>query len=269
MRSTVLIVAILAVVANAGLFSRRAAPETTMYGFLKGDWNVLVYRSSVDKMTIPEEQDNMFFTFAERVNNSYVLDGSYVTDDGRRYFKVEFTGKFLGEFFVAKEEVYSKKEEKAEIADDNNEVKEQEEEKKEEEAAVMNIPDDMWNPLFKIDFQNLTKLQFISQGTLATGGVYQSTISVAQAPSFVFTVHKDKEVITYLAVKKIAARTPSFFEKYGMFIMLAFMMFMNGGNKGMAPPPQQGQGQGEGEGEGEGEGNATQGTPAGAAEATE
>jgi len=253
MRSLFVAVVVLATIASAGLFSPPKKPEITMYDFLKGEWDMVMFRSPLTSGEIPEEQESVHFSFTGRNTTKDVLDGVYATDEGRKYFQVRFMSGFLGEYLVPVAGAVPAKAAKpaANVEDENNKVEEAEEEEKVE------LGDDQFESLFKFNFQNLTALHFIAQGKYGKDATYQATVSSAQKPSFVFTVRTDKEIITLLATKYMPAPQPTFFQKYGMIIMMSVMMFTQ--MRAKPPVPQQ---EREGE-EGEGDGN-NQGQPAAA-----
>jgi len=247
-----------------------AAGETTIYDFLKGEWDIYVYKTPFATGEMPEDIESTRYTFDPRNGTTSVLDGSVVTEDGKDRFQVRLSGPFVGEYLIAKsdEEAAPKEGEKAEtkeiLGEDMGlkateptleETKEEDNEDAEEEEEDLDL-----QSIFKFNFVNVTEGHFVSQGTWGENGVYQAVISTGAKPSFTMTVYKvvdgkTSEYTTVLAKKIVPRPQPSFMQKYGMLIMMGVMMMMN-----MAKTPSMAGGAAAG---GEGDGAA----PAGAAPA--
>jgi len=219
-----------------------AAGETTIYDFLKGEWDVYVYKTPFATGELPEDIESTRYTLDARNGTNSVLDGSFMTDDGKERFQVRVSGQFVGEYLVVKSDEAEtpkeeKKEEKEVLGEDMGlkateptleEKKEEDEDNaEEEEDADLDL-----QSIFKFNFVNVTEGHFVAQGAYGENGVYQAIISNGAKPSFTMTIYKvvdgkTTEYTTVLAKKIVPRPQPSFMQKYGMLIMMGVMMMMN------------------------------------------
>lgn len=206
------VVAAVAVVAVFGAAVAAGAGETNVYDFLAGDWDYTMYKTPLRTGDIPEALDTLHVAFAKRNGSTTVLDGRYVVDDDVHRVQVNFVDQFTGEYLVEKPAAAAKKDD-----DDENEL----------EGEVE------FEVLFKFSFVNVTAGHFVSQGAFGAHGAYQAVISAGAAPSFAMTVYElndadaATEYGTVLAKKVLPPRQPSFFQKYGLALMMGVMMLMN------------------------------------------
>jgi len=234
---------VFAVVAIAAL----CAAESTVYEFLKGDWDIFVYKTAMANGEMPEDIESTHYTFVPRNGTTDVLDGSVVTEEGKDRFQVRLSGPFVGEYFTVKGDEAANVEKKPAAAEgaateelgedmglkateptvkptNENTEDEDEDEDEEEELDLQSI--------FKFNFVNVTEGHFVSQGTWGENGVYQAIISNGAKPSFTMTIYKvvdgkTTEYTTVLAKKVLPRPQPSFMQKYGMLIMMGVMLLMN------------------------------------------
>jgi len=239
-----------------------AAGETTIYDFLKGEWDIYVYKTPFTTGEMPEDIESTRYTFEARNGTTSVLDGFLLTEEGKERFQVRLSGQFVGEYLVVKSDEAAeaaapaaeekKKEEPAEVLGEDMglkateptvQEKEEEDEEEEEEDADLDL-----QSVFKFNLVNVTEGHFVSQGPWGENGMYQAIISTGAKPSFTMTIYKivdgkTSEYTTVLAKKIVPRPQPSFMQKYGMLIMMGVMMMMN-----MAKTPSMAGGNAAGEG---------------------
>jgi hypothetical protein len=206
-------VVVLVISAAALLGLAAAAGEVSVYEFLAGEWEYLVYKTDVRTGELPEElPTTIHYTFDKRNGSTTVLDGSYLLDDTRVEFQVHFLSAFAGEHLVPKEEA----------APPKPEGEDTEGETAEETEFV---------PLFKFNFLNVSAGHYVSQGTYGEHGVYQAIISTGAAPSFTMTIMSKEagsaEYTTVLAKKILPPKQQTFFQKYGLALMMGAILLMN------------------------------------------
>jgi len=245
---------VFAVMAIAAL----CAAESTIYDFLKGEWDIYVYKTPFANAEMPDDIESTHYSFVPRNGTTSVLDGSVVTEEGKDHFQVRLSGPFVGEYLTVKteEEAATKTEETEkkpateELGEDMGlkatepTVKENEENDDEDDEET----DVDLQSVFKFNFVNVTEGHFVSQGTWGENGVYQAVISNGAKPSFTMTIYKvvdgkATEYTTVLAKKILPRPEPSFMQKYGMLIMMGTMLLMN-----MAKTPSMAGGAAPGEG---------------------
>jgi len=232
-----------------------AAGESTIYDFLKGDWDIYVYKTPFANAEMPEEVESTRYTFEARNGTTSILDGFTLSEEGKERFQVRTSGPFIGEYLVMKTDgeaaaPETKKEDAEPLGEDMGlkateptlEEKEDDDDDDEEEEDV-----DLQS-MFKFNFVNLTEGHYVSQGTWGENGVYQAVISTGAKPSFTMTIYKvvdgkASEYTTVLAKKIVPRPQPTFMQKYGMLIMMGVMMMMN-----MAKTPSMAGGAAAGEG---------------------
>jgi len=219
--------------------------QHTIYDFLAGDWDIMVYKTPFANAEIPEDIVSTRYNFAVRNDTKDILNGMIVEEEGNKRFQVRLTGPFSGEYLLLKNEDVAEEEEKKEapaataaapedLGEDMGmkateptvEEKEEDEEEKEEEIEL-----DL-ESVFKFHFVNLTEGIFISQGKYGEDSVYQAVISATAKPSFTMTLYKvvdgkTTEYTTVIAKKVLSPPQPSFMQKYGMLIMMGSMLLMN------------------------------------------
>jgi len=225
---------VVALVAVAAL----CAAESTIYDFLKGDWNIFVYKTPFAVAELPEDIESNHYTFTARNGTTSILDGVVATEDGNEQFQVRLSGPFVGEYLLVKSDdaaAEKKKDEEAapEVGEDmglkptENTVEEKEEDEEDNDDAELDL-----QSLFKFNFVNLTEGHYVSQGAWGENGAYQAVISTGAKPSFTMTIYKivdgkASEYTTILAKKVLPRPEPSFMQKYGMLIMMGTMLLMN------------------------------------------
>jgi len=217
-----------------------AAGEPTIYDFLKGDWDIYVYKTPFATGEMPEDIESTRYTFTPRNGTTSILDGALLTEEGKENFQVRLSGSFVGEYLIVKsdEEGAAAPEKKDEevLGEDMGlkateptlkEKEGDEEDAEEEEDADLDL-----QSVFKFNFVNVTEGHFVSQGAWGENGMYQAIISTGAKPSFTMTIYqlvdgKTAEYTTVLAKKIVSRPQPSFMQKYGMLIMMGVMMMMN------------------------------------------
>jgi len=221
-----------------------AAGESTIYEFLKGDWDIYVYKTPFSTAEMPEDIESTRYTFNARNGTTSVLDGIVLTEEGKDRFQVRLSGPFVGEYLIAKPETEGeaaetegKKKEPEEALGEDMGLKATEPTLKEKEEEEDDEDDDEEEELdlqsvCKFNFVNLTEGHYVSQGTWGESGAYQAVISTGAKPSFTMTLYKivdgkASEYTTVLAKKIVPRPQPTFMQKYGMLIMMAVMMMMN------------------------------------------
>jgi len=239
-----------------------AAGESTIYDFLKGEWDIYVYKTPFATGEMPEDIESTRYNFDARNGTTSVLDGFRVTEEGKERFQVRLSGQFVGEYLEVKSDEAAaaapKEGEKAETKEILGEdmglkateptLEEAKEEDADEDAEEEEDEDLDLQSIFKFNFVNVTEGHFVSQGTWGENGVYQAVISTGAKPSFTMTVYKvvdgkTSEYTTVLAKKIVPRPQPTFMQKYGMLIMMGVMMMMN-----MAKTPSMAGGAAQGEG---------------------
>jgi len=211
------------------------AAESTIYDFLKGEWNIYVYKTPFSNAEMPDDIESKHYSFIARNGTNSVLDGSVVTEDGKETFQVRLSDAFVGEYLIAKEDGNEVKTEtkkpEEELGEDMGlkaaEAKVEEKEEDEEDEEDVDL-----QSVFKFNFVNITEGHFVSQGTWGENGVYQAIISNGAKPSFTMTIYKvvdgkTTEYTTVLAKKILPRPEPTFMQKYGMLIMMGVMLLMN------------------------------------------
>jgi len=217
-----------------------AAGETTIYDFLKGDWDIYVYKTPFANAEMPEDIESNRYTIEARNGTTSILDGFFMTEDGKDRFQIRTSGQFVGEYLIVKSEdgeAAPKKEkadeEKKEVLGEDMGLKATEPTVQEKEGDDDEDEEDLdLQTKCKFNFINVTDGHFVSQGTWGEDGVYQAIISTGAKPSFTMTIYKivdgkTEEYTTVLAKKVLPPRQPSFMQKYGMLIMMGVMMMMN------------------------------------------
>jgi len=188
-----------------------AAGEASIYDFMLGEWDFTQYKTPIKTAEIPETLETVHYTFNKRNGSTTVLDGFYIQDDTRHLVQINFVDAFTGEYLVEVEGKTPKKE------DEEVEGAEQVE----------------FATLYKFSFVNVSAGHYVSQGVYGTHGAYQAIISTGSAPSFVFTILEADEngaateYITVLAKKILPPRQPTFFQKYGLVLMMGVMLLTN------------------------------------------
>lgn len=253
--------------------------KSVFMDFAVGKWNVDIYRTPYKTGELPEEHETVFATLS-RFNNTQIVDGSCIMNNERRYFRLSFNSENAGNFLI--ENTNDVTEEFAEIKTEDNDIKiktpeeveeEDEEADKDEEAeTVKKVADALtdlssleFNDLFTFEITNYTTAHYISQGKFGEIGTYQLVL-LNGAPFFTLNVYLDGKdyYISVIGKKNLPPPEPTFFQKYGMPLMMTLMMFTN--SMGQKPQQQQqGEGEGEGEGNESGNGQAAAGAPAAAA----
>jgi len=220
-----------------------ATTQHTIYEFLTGDWDVMVYKTPFANAEIPEDLVSTRYTFTARngtkEEEDKILDGVIVEEEGNKRFQVRLTGPYVGEYLLVKEAEEGAEEKKPAPVEDlgedmgtkateptveEKEEEEEEEQKEEEELELLS--------LFKFNLVNVTEGIFISQGAFGEDGAYQAVISATAKPSFTMTVYrlvdgKTAEYTTVIAKKILPRPQPTFMQKYGMLIMMGSMLLMN------------------------------------------
>lgn len=286
----------LAILIGAAVLTANAAANADKFksvfmDFAVGKWNVDIYKTPYKTGEMAEEHETVFATLS-RFNESQIVDGSYIMNNERRYFRLSFNSENAGTFLT--ENVNDAAEEFGEIQTETNEIRietpkeetaendeeaeaaaAEEEEEEEADDVVKKVADALtdlssleFNDLFTFEIVNHTTAHYISQGKFGDIGTYQLVL-LNGAPFFTMNIYVEGKdyYISLIGKKNLPPPEPSFFQKYGMPLMMTLMMFTNS----MGQKPQQQQQQGEGEGEGNGEGNqsgeAAQGAAAPAATA--
>jgi len=215
------------------------AGESTIYDFLKGEWDIMVYKTPFASGEMPEDIESTRYNFDARNGTTSILDGSVITEEGKERFQVRLSGPFVGEYLIAKsDEEGAPAEAKKEVEEPLGEdmglkateptvVEKEEDEDEEEDDAELDLLS-----ICKFNFVNVSEGHFVAQGTWGENGVYQAVISTGAKPSFTMTVYKivdgkASEYTTVLAKKIVPRPQPTFMQKYGMLIMMAVMMMMN------------------------------------------
>jgi len=219
------------------------AAESTVYDFLKGEWDIFVYKTSFANAEMPDDIESIHYSFTPRNGTTEVLDCSVMTEEEKQHYQVRLSGPFVGEYFFVKEDeeapataTATEAEKKPEELGEDMGLKateptvkktEEEEEEDEEEETELDL-----QSIFKFNFVNVTEGHFVSQGTWGENSVYQAIISNGAKPSFTMTIYKvvdgkTTEYTTVLAKKILPRPEPSFMQKYGMLIMMGTMLLMN------------------------------------------
>lgn len=82
--STVLsLVALVALAAAAG-----KKKEASLYDFFKGTWDIYVYKTEMAVAEMPEDLESIPYTFVERNGTKSILDGHFMTDEGKEPIKM-------------------------------------------------------------------------------------------------------------------------------------------------------------------------------------
>lgn len=241
--------------------------KSVFMDFAVGKWNVDIYKTPYKTGEMPEEHETVFATLS-RFNNTELVDGSCIMNNERRYFRIAFTAENTGNFLI--ENVNDAAEEFGEIKTETNEIKietpkeegteaedaaaEAEDADAEEEDVVKKVADALtdlsgleFNDLFTFEITNVTSAHYIAQGKFGESATYQ-LILLNGAPFFTMNVYFEGKdyYVSVIGKKNLPPPQPTFFQKYGMPLMMTIMMFTNS----MGQKPQQRR-----EGEGEGEGN--------------
>jgi len=220
-----------------------AGGESTIYDFLKGDWDIYVYKTPFATSEMPEDIESTRYVFNARNGTTQILDGVRMTEEGKERFQVRVSGAFVGEYLEMKNEEVAatpeqpKKEEPLgedmglKATEPTLEEKKEKDEKEEEEEEEEEDDIDLQS-IFKFNFVNITEGHFVSQGLFGESSAYQAVISNGAKPSFTMTIYKivdgkASEYTTVLAKKVLPKPQPSFMQKYGMLIMMGVMMMMN------------------------------------------
>jgi len=233
---------VFAVMAIAAL----CAAESTIYDFLKGEWNIFVYKTPFATGEMPEDIESSHYVFAARNGTTSILDGSVATEEGQERFQVRLSSAFAGEYLIVKNEEGATatpaekkpaedaateelgedmglKAAEGKVEEKKDDENEEDDDEEEEELDLQSI--------MKFNFINVTEGHFVSQGTWGENGVYQAVISNGAKPSFTMTIYKlvdgkATEYTTVLAKKVVARPEPSFMQKYGLLVMMVPMMLM-------------------------------------------
>eukprot|EP01105_Mastigella_eilhardi_P028345 TRINITY_DN9273_c0_g1_i1.p1 TRINITY_DN9273_c0_g1~~TRINITY_DN9273_c0_g1_i1.p1 ORF type:complete len:256 (+),score=70.28 TRINITY_DN9273_c0_g1_i1:71-769(+) len=136
-----------------------------------------------------EVSDEVRYSIHARNGSTTVLDGFYEREEGRTLITIEFSNGQQGTWH--------------ESPDD-------------EEAVPTR--------LFEFSMTNLTNGYWVSLGAYGTDATYQLIVS---GPSMVMTVTKDAEVKVWSFKKFVDTTQRSFFQKYGMLLILGGFMIFN------------------------------------------